>query len=636
MVSSELCAKALGLGSSYLSEVQQEDGGFISLSSPERDNFSRAVYYRTTFANSFILQVLNEIGTDVVRENLNNFLLQQRSSQWSFNYWCIDSIERETMGYPDDLDDTFAAITAIAGMNTGILDGEVFAQIVTILASCEAAEGGPYRTWLVDSSVDGVWQDVDVAVNANIAYFLSRQDIVLEPLEVFLKECIIDDKISSSYYPSVIPIIYFLSRYPFGNEIREILLMNVKCELAGAMRRHSDLDIALCVCAMINMDFNDCDVYVSTLLQSQREDGSWRAGGFCIDPSQDDVKYYSGSSALTTAFCMLAIHGFLEKNNNQSAVTEVANTVLPLQALINDVVGRCETIFAGCSTDVTIEAERLINLFIKKDKQFAITLLPYFLWESLIDDAKNNIARSDLVDLCVISVLGWVACGIYDDFLDLEGQAHQLPIANIALRAMVRLVDAMDCELANLFHQIMNGLESANHWEVTNARVKVGGEINLPDWGDTSRLCERSMGHAFGGASLLLKLGYADDSVEMRTYLSFFKHFIIAKQLNDDAHDWKEDLAHGMLTPVVSGVLASVSRDKWNQLDVLEQSFWEYSIVGVCDQVLFHVASARGALEVLGTIFNTELFESMIEPYEAIVKKTLDERDNVMKFLKAL
>jgi len=85
------------------------------------------------------------------------------------------SKEFKSKPYPDDLDDTFCALNALYLFDRKLISGSAYAYIIQLLTKVEKNEGGPYKTWLVSKKTSG-WDDVDIVVNSNIAYFLWLQE----------------------------------------------------------------------------------------------------------------------------------------------------------------------------------------------------------------------------------------------------------------------------------------------------------------------------------------------------------------------------------------------------------------------------------------------------------------------------
>jgi hypothetical protein len=96
---------------------QQPDGSFLGYSSNNPNNFSTAKTYHTPFPTATIVNALtphkDNVTVTKIYKKAVDYLLRQRSPHWSFNYWDRGSFEAKQHPYPDDLDDTFAALSAI-------------------------------------------------------------------------------------------------------------------------------------------------------------------------------------------------------------------------------------------------------------------------------------------------------------------------------------------------------------------------------------------------------------------------------------------------------------------------------------------------------------------------------------------
>ncbi len=196
---------------------QAYDGSFISITSANSDSWEPKTERHTSFITSLLLNALAVLQEDFYQEASTiarpgiSFLLGQNSDIWSFNYWSREAPEYLAMKYPDDLDDTFCALSALFLWKKEIVDGEVFAHIVKVLTFAEENEGGPYRTWLVPAETTE-WYDVDPVVNSNIRYFLSLSSIELTGLDAYLDTVVEEELFSSKYYSSPIIILYFIAR----------------------------------------------------------------------------------------------------------------------------------------------------------------------------------------------------------------------------------------------------------------------------------------------------------------------------------------------------------------------------------------------------------------------------------------
>jgi len=214
--------------------AQQDNGSFESVAGPAGPGpVQTGRRHQTTFFTSVILGCLSysdyeDEQVNKIRERAVNFLLAQKSPAWSFNYWQRQAPEFTALPYPDDLDDTFAALGALAAARPDLISGQVLARAVQLLLAAEARSGGPYKTWLVPAGAPAVWQDVDLAVNANIAWFLLGQKVQVPELARFIEQRIRGQNYHSPYYPSPYPVIYFLSRGDkagaLSKDVQEFLL----------------------------------------------------------------------------------------------------------------------------------------------------------------------------------------------------------------------------------------------------------------------------------------------------------------------------------------------------------------------------------------------------------------------------
>lgn len=187
----------------FIARNQKPDGAFEGLSGSRN------------FITSLVLLSLG--GSDSaqarqIAEKGARFLISERSSEWSWNYWPRGSAEAAAMPYPDDLDDTACALAAISRWIPDSVSGKALAWLTKHLARAEIQEGGPYGTWMLREGAAEEWRDCDVAVNSNVARLLRMHEIATPSIEAFIEECIAKGSYPSLYYRSPIVILYFISR----------------------------------------------------------------------------------------------------------------------------------------------------------------------------------------------------------------------------------------------------------------------------------------------------------------------------------------------------------------------------------------------------------------------------------------
>lgn len=634
---------AITKGIGYLALKQQKNGSFLSLSSANPKNFNQTINYNSVFSTSLILGCLNNLEEDnkirLIKQKCTSFLLNQKSPSWSFNYWVRGSKEAKKMPYPDDLDDTFCALSALYKHNPALFDGQVIAQIVTLLTGLETQEGGPYRTWLIDDKAPKIWQDVDLAVNSNIAYFLKLQGISLPNLNKFIASKVNQAKITSPYYPNPYPIIYFISR-SIKQKYKAILKKMLYKEQKNDVWENP-LYTALNISSLTHLGISLKNIIpaITYLLSQQSSKGYWKAFAFCLDPALKEQTHYSGSEVLTTAFCLEAIQRYLvvEQQSNVRGIENIHLQSDTSENIYRQIIRNINKRLSGLDSSLKTQAFDCLETTLQKDNKKQVALLPYYFKLSLGNRGKN-ITDQFLVVLGMANLYGWIAYTIYDNFLDNEGDPKKLSVANFALRELTKIFSTIlpGTEFDQFFDKIMDRLENANTWEVTNCRSK---NFTIPDYDDLEKLVDRSLGHALAPIAILFYLGFNDRSKEVKSLLHFFKHYLAARQINDDAHDWEKDLRMGHINSVGALLLKRHSIKKATSLSAavpkLQRLFWYKVIVQVSHMILIHTKMARKSLKQCSIVSNQTLADLMLANIEEGAKAALKERADAIKFLKS-
>jgi hypothetical protein len=627
----------------HIRDQQSPDGSFENLSSTAINDFSGALRRRTTFFTANILSCLSNVPGqtgDIQRAGIK-FLFEQRSPQWSYNYWARDAKERSTIPYPDDLDDTFAALTALALHNTTFIDGHAFAAIAKMLTAQEIRVGGPYRTWLIkDDTASKAWQDTDLVVNSTIGYFLSLVGVQLPHLKNFIDEAVKDGRLGSPYYPGIFHAGYFASRFykSYDKAADDATSAKLADMLAARLTKNNgdDMNIlerAMGVSSLVNLKGRDeIPPAIVDRLAEQVERYGFYPYAFCIDPSRGSKRCYAGASALTAAFCAQAL-----AQHSASADISPLRTTPTTHAHIQSIaLAACR----GIGTDLRATAAGQIE----KASDDRISQLAYELREAL---CKNGvIVPHDIAEsLSLANLYGWTAYTIYDDALDRESDGSRLlPCANFFLRALTEIYISLETRISgirSLFDQTMNHIDDANAWEQSHCQLS--GKA-LPSFGDYHTLADRSIGHAMGPLAELLYAGYSPASEEYKNTELFFRHYLIARQLHDDAHDWADDLLRGQVNSVGTLILARFyeahpERDGATQISIagilpeLQKIFWVEIVDRVAGAIASHIADARKAREKSLVLTDTDLMENALQKLESGARRAVKERDEVLIFL---
>lgn len=252
---------------------------------------------------------------------------------------------------------------------------------------------------------------------------------------------------------------------------------------------------------------------------------------------------------------------------------------------------------------------KIIQKIYDFDKKGQIPLLPSLFTSSL--KIPNKIKNDFLIKLGSANIFGWTAYTIFDDFFDDEGKAKTLPLANLCLRETITVYQNIldNNDFKSLVQKITDNIDSANFWEVTHCR----NTNNLPDYGDMEVLANRSLGHVLGPIAILFKLGFNSSSPEIKNLISFFRHLLIARQLNDDLFDRDEDLKKNCISPVVSLTLKKSEKEAIKEINEL---------------IFFHLKSAEEKTKNLVHICEKDLFNHLIS---TILKTAEETRKTIEK-----
>ncbi|MFA4930570.1 MAG: prenyltransferase/squalene oxidase repeat-containing protein [Patescibacteria group bacterium] len=634
--------KNIKAGVEFLNQQQRADGSFDSWSSPVIDNFSGAKKYRTVFANGLILHGLNICqidGLDKLKTKLFNFLRRQKGENWRYNYWVINSREYKRYRVPDDLDDTFVVLAALYGHDSEYLRPKDFAAITNVLTSQEEMEGGPYRTWWVPDDFDAKWRDVDVVVNANIAYFLHLNAIHLPNLDSYLDKMILQDKLQSRYYPDEYSTIYYLSRFYQGRYKNRLVdwLGKRKNEVMTA----NILNLALYVLATINlgMENNQLEKMVDKILAEQKN-GGWPAAGFCLDPMLGREKYYSGCQSLSTVYCLAALAKYADKflikvKKNQPVKSVV---VAKHQVVYDNIVNLARTDFGKLAGDLRADSLNFLDKMVKKDEDGEIVLLPWVVALSL----STVIDKKMVQKFCQASLYGWMAYTLYDNFLDGEGEPWMLPVANVCWQRLNKIyADMGNPKMVDRMEKLLRIMEEANSWEVNNARLSDKRRVdskNLPDFVDYKMIAEKSIGHALGAINVIELAG--GTSRDKQNMYDFFINYLIARQLNDDAHDWEVDLRRGQINAVGEMALGDFFRQTRRRyfvyvrdIDKLRLIFWQGTIHKVTKIILHKTKKARRLIGRVKVVGDTNFYFKRLDKLDGAARLAISEASAVEEFV---
>lgn len=301
------------------------------------------------------------------------------------------------------------------------------------------------------------------------------------------------------------------------------------------------------------------------------------------------------------------------------------------------------------SSELRNVARTAIDKTISGNRDKQMSLMSFYTKQAL--GRKGDKISDDVVaEMGLANIFFWTAFIIYDDFWDEDeaAQPKMLPIANIFARHYINYFSGLlskDSGFSAFFQHIMDNLDAANFWEMQACRTKVEGLIFhipkiLPDYADYENKFRPASGHILGPVAMLLLLGYRIDSPEVKNFIDYFRHYLIAMQVNDDAHDWEEDMRRGHISTVVDLLLRDFGRkegaiDLEKDLPELKKVFWFKTIKKAAEIAVSHTEKSRQALKSMGIFEGIKSLERIIDISENVAKKALKEQDNSVDFLEA-
>jgi len=597
--------------------------------------------FEALFPSVLVLDCLNSLSYKKgkkLKTALAQRILSQKSDHWSFNYWFKDSKRFKTEPYPDDLDDTFCALAALHRFNKKIIKGNDIAVIVNLLLLCEQQEGGPYRTWLVPQD-NFLWSDCDVAVNSNVAYFLSLQEVELDSITEIAESALITLNLKSPYYVGRLPLLYFLSRWYKGKvkkKLKTLLASHLKPEA-------STLELGLSISSLVRLGSarKVAASDISRLLALQKANGSWPTALFYCQSKQKGKQRMDkiGSPCLTTAFVLEALSLWLE-----STQTENISQKKEYSAYIRQVKVRATRELAALPDPLRESAQRALGDILNHELAEVIILTPVSVFKALKKEYAQKISKEVVILACLANLYGWCAYTLLDDILDLEGEIALLPTVLAFYRKMeltfARLLHSQNLSYLRLYQKTMDRLDNANLWELRHCRfTKKINVKKLPKYRQYKQLAEKSLGHALSGLVLLAHSDIGTNSKDTKHLCSFFCHYLIARQMNDDAHDWEEDLKAGRINSANSVLLKLFSENKkvvkitTRNLKSLELIFWQNVIPQFGTTILSHLTKAEHHLEQISVFDNKEFFLEMLKKIAKSAKKALEESKKTQAFV---
>ena len=294
-------------------------------------------------------------------------------------------------------------------------------------------------------------------------------------------------------------------------------------------------------------------------------------------------------------------------------------------------------------------AKNSYSRIVSADKHHEIRSLTRLFTDSLIKPSDVN--HQTIAALDKANVYIWIAYTHYDDFIDEEGTPALLPLANIFHRkAYAILLDFTrpDPKLLSLVTSYFDEMDAANLWEVLHCRCKIANGMitihTIPRYGKGHMLARRAGLHGLGPVlSLLPNRTYSRH--QLRLVRRFFSEYLIARQLNDDLHDWKKDLANGHISFVVAFLLrkARVVPGVYVVSDltaILQKYFWKSGLIQLGALIISHTDRAMNSaisaqVFTVQSDFIAQTLQPIIDSTEAAMRTVRNKKEFLTQYKSA-
>ena len=497
-----------------------------------------------------------------------------------------------------DLFEVFLVLETLWKYDQSRISGEHLAYAIQRLIQSETQIGGPY----------GCNDVIDFAANLQIASFVQLVAKPLPGLNAFFNQIITSGQFGNiiSSKPHSLYLLTKLYKHP------EVARFVADCHVKTPAYRAIALTTMKYPPSHFRQELREICGY-------RQPDGFWPAE---ILPSGS-----SESKITTTALIIKA----LTVHQSNTKLLEISSDLKQRHQLVTKTAKQLFSTQAEPLRQSTLAA---VDKICSVERTFEITLLSYFFAQALKHPA--SLSDQQFVMLGVANVCGWVAYTIYDDFLDDEGTPSQLPVANVTMRTSLDCFQAafprqyaFERYTANIFTE----MDEANAWEVKNCRFIVQNNIitidHFPKYGRQSVLAARSFVHALGPMTILIK--HTKSTLQQTHYIeSAFRHYLIARQLSDDLHDWIDDIEAGQASYVVIAILRDMhlQGNTYNLSDLLlsmQKQFRRTTMPHVCLLALRHISKAKQNFTKSELLTPTNRIYILLDELEVSLRRSLDQ-----------
>ncbi len=459
-------------------------------------------------------------------------------------------------------------------------------------------------------------------------------DIHLTQLTAWIDDHIEDANLTSEFYLSPITLLYCITRAYKGKRNAQILKLLKKYQ----SRIHNPLLRALYITAHLRAggDPRYVQTHVRQLLAVSKTKLR-KPYPFFIEEKTNSATYISGCHAFTSAAFAEALSEYETHSRKRTA----EHTTEKYRSRIMQKT--CEIIPRHLQGKLL----PVVHTLVEHDARSEIILVPYYFHHTLVVNSTGRTPSVFVENLACANILGWVGYTLLDDAYDDEESFTHVPSIHYAVtQTRVLLLESAFTEHArNYIHRTLADTHDTLEKERRERRCSIEDHAflipkHLEPLQTHTSLHKKSFGHALGPLLILLHTGYEHHSPEFTATEHFFRTYLTARQLNDDAHDVCTDLERGHISSTVAMLLMQFTQEHperhtihtVNDMPLLKQLFWTKCIGRLSKDILALCENARNHLAMI-PLNDPTYFISLIEPLEHAARKALSERDATLRFL---
>jgi hypothetical protein len=284
----------------WIQTRQTPAGGYNVLSSVD-PKFGDAMELRCVFDTALVARLLEPWARreDVAStlQRCRDFLKAEREPSGLWRYFGRGSV------IAADVDDTACCLLVLPP------DGSESAILDRILRNSDTE--GSILTWFLDRGDEPPYRNgVDAAVNANVYMLLRQRGIEPPAILGQLLECLFRRHFlqGTAYYPSPFYFLYALSRV--SDHLNSEVVARIEkeaLELLTSPRVTGVMETAQACSTLASCGTSPAvrEPLLKRILATQLADGGWAPEPLTLGMNR--VRYYYGSRAVTTAFCLEAL-----------------------------------------------------------------------------------------------------------------------------------------------------------------------------------------------------------------------------------------------------------------------------------------------------------------------------------------